>query len=286
MSPVTIKQLLEAGVHFGHQTRRWNPKMARYIFCERNGIYILNLEKTLLCLEDACEFLTNIAEDGKNVLFVGTKKQAQAIVETSAKKCGMPYVVNRWLGGMLTNFETVRKSINRMNEITQMEEDGSLKVLRKKEILRLLKERDKMSHILTGIKDMKKPPGAVFIVDIKKEEIALKEARKLRIPVIAIVDTIADPDMVDYPIPGNDDALRAITVICEAVASCVEAGVGAREKSRAKAQKSASHEETQDVSDTEGEQKGKRGRKKKEEHDPVAVTEADVPSTEQEIKAE
>lgn len=246
MANVTIKELLEAGVHFGHQTRRWNPKMARYIFGERNGIYIINLEKTLLCLEEACAFLERVAATGKEVLFVGTKKQAQSILQESAQQSAMPYVVNRWLGGMLTNYETVSKSITRMKEITTMDESGSLDILTKKERLTLLKDRDKMKRNLEGIKDMKNLPGAVFIVDTKKEDIALKEAKKLGIPVVAVVDTNGNPDDVDFPIPGNDDALRAIAVICRAVTMSVQQGrqewekcVRVEEKKRAEEAKAA-----------------------------------------------
>jgi len=230
LSNVTIKDLLECGVHFGHQTRRWNPKMAKFIFGDRNGIYIIDLEKTLLCLENACAYVEEVVAGGKDVLFVATKKQAQAIVRESAEKVDMPYAVNRWLGGMLTNFETVRKSIKKMNDITEMEETGSFKVLTKKEFLSLLKERDKMKKNLEGIKDMNNLPGAVFVVDPHKEHIAVREARKLNIPLIALIDTNCDPDLVDFPVPGNDDALRAISIIANAIASAVKTGKGERAK--------------------------------------------------------
>lgn len=245
MSNVTIKDLLECGVHFGHQTRRWNPKMAKFIFGDRNGIYIIDLEKTLLCLENACAFVEEVVAGGKDVLFVATKKQAQAIVKESSEKVEMPYAVNRWLGGMLTNFETVRKSITKMNEITEMEESGSFKVLTKKEFLGLLKERDKMKKNLEGIKDMNKLPGAVFVVDPHKEHIAVREARKLNIPVIALIDTNCDPDQVDFPVPGNDDALRSISIIANAIAHAVKVGKGEREKiqqKQAEAQAAAAKE--------------------------------------------
>lgn len=237
MANVTIKQLLEAGVHFGHQTRRWNPKMAEYIFGDRNGIHIINLEKTLLCLEDACSFIEEIADEGKEVLFVGTKRQAQAIMSDAADRAEMPYVVNRWLGGMLTNFETVSKSIVRMKTITDMEESGALSVYTKKEANGMLKDRDKMEKNLGGIKNMKRMPGAVFIVDSCREGIALREARKLNIPIIALVDTNADPEMIDFPIPGNDDALRSITLISDTISKAVIEGkkvLGARKAAEAK----------------------------------------------------
>jgi len=233
LSKVTIKDLLECGVHFGHQTRRWNPKMAKFIFGDRNGIYIIHLEKTLLCLENACKFVEDVVASGKDVLFVATKKQAQTIVKESAEKVDMPYAVNRWLGGMLTNFETVRKSILRMKEITEMEESGSFSVLTKKEFLSLLKERDKMKKNLEGIKDMRGVPGAVFVVDPHKEHIAIREARKLKIPIIALIDTNCDPDLIDYPIPGNDDALRSISIIANAIADTVQTTSQGREKVKA-----------------------------------------------------
>lgn len=249
MPKVTIKQLLECGVHFGHQTHRWNPKMARFIFGDRNGIYIIDLEKTVLCLEDACAFVTDVARSGKEVLFVGTKKQAQQIMQEAAGKSASPYVVNRWLGGMLTNFETVRRSISRMKEIDMMEETGSYKILTKKEIGQLLKERDKIKKNLEGIKDMNRLPGAVFVIDPKKEAIAVREARKLRIPVIALIDTNCDPDMVDFPVPGNDDALRSISIISNTIAAAITEGsqVGEKDKPR-RASKKTEAEEVEAVS--------------------------------------
>jgi small subunit ribosomal protein S2 len=233
LATVTIKDLLECGVHFGHQTRRWNPKMAKFIFGDRNGIYIIDLEKTLLCLENACAFVENVVASGKDVLFVATKKQAQAIVKECAEKVDMPYTVNRWLGGMLTNFETVRKSISRMKEITEMEESGSFNVLTKKEFLSLLKERDKMKKNLEGIKDMRGVPGAIFVVDPHKEHIAIREARKLKIPIIALIDTNCDPDLIDFPVPGNDDALRSISIVANAVADAIQKAQAGREKVKA-----------------------------------------------------
>ena len=274
---ITIKDLLEAGVHFGHQTRRWNPKMARYIFGERNGIYIINLEKSLLCLEDACAFLTDVAQSGKEVLFVGTKKQAQNIVQECAVKSGMPYVVQRWLGGMLTNYETVSKSILRMKEITDMEARGKFDLLTKKEISSLLKERDKMKKNLGGIQEMKSVPGAVIIVDTKKEEIALKEARKLKIPIVAVLDTNADPDEVDFPIPGNDDALRAISVVCTTLAEAIQEGRSEREKITAAAKKAAQAEETKAQSKEKQKGKDKAKAKPKAEEVVAPVESAPLP---------
>lgn len=230
MSNVNIKDLLECGVHFGHQTRRWNPKMAKFIFGDRNGIYIINLEKSLLCLENACNFVEDVVAEGKDILFVATKKQAQNIVKECAEKVDMPYVVNRWLGGMLTNFDTVRKSISRMKEITELEESGSFNVFTKKEFLCMLKERDKMKKNLEGIKDMRGVPGAVFVVDPQKEHIAVREARKLKIPVIALIDTNCDPDLIDFPIPGNDDALRSISIVVNAITDTIKKSQGLREK--------------------------------------------------------
>ena len=224
MQQVTLKQLLETGVHFGHQTRRWNPKMKRYIFGEKSGIYIINLELTLECLDRAFTFLKKVASEGREVLFVGTKKQAHEAVREAADQCGMPYVHYRWLGGMLTNFATVRKSIARLEWIDQMERDGNFKFITKKEVGQLVKEREKLIRNLTGIRKMKQLPGALFIVDTKKEEIALHEARILGIPTVALIDTNCDPELVDYPIPGNDDAIRAIKLFCDLVAQAVTEG--------------------------------------------------------------
>ena len=224
MQQVTLKQLLEAGVHFGHQTRRWNPKMQKYIFGEKNGIYIINLELTVECLARALAFLKKTAGEGREILFVATKKQAQDVVQEAAQKCEMPYVNNRWLGGMLTNFSTVRKSVARLDWIDQMEREGNFKFITKKEVSQLLKERDKLVRYLSGVRAMKKLPGAVFLIDTKKEEIALREARKLGIPTVAVIDTNCDPDFVDYPIPGNDDAIRAIKLFCDLVSENIQEG--------------------------------------------------------------
>lgn len=224
MSIVTMKQLLEAGVHFGHQTRRWNPKMKKYIFTERNGIYIIDLQKTIKKMEEAYEFVRQLAADGGKLLFVGTKKQAQESIEENAKRCGMFYVNQRWLGGMLTNFRTIRKRIDRLHELNKMEEEGIFDVLPKKEVLILKRERKRLEKFLGGIKDMKELPQAIFVVDPRKENIAVAEARKLEIPVIAIVDTNCDPDEIDYVIPGNDDAIRAVKLITEKMADAVLEG--------------------------------------------------------------
>ena len=224
MSPITIKQLLEAGVHFGHQTSRWNPKMKKYIFGERNGIYIINLELTLGCLEKALLFLKQTAAQGKDVLFVGTKKQAQIPLKDAAVACGMPYVNQRWLGGMLTNFETIRKSIKKLDMIDKMEQDGSFQFITKKEIGSLKKEREKLIKNLSGIREMRKVPGAVFVIDAELEKISIAEATRLGIPVVAVLDTNGNPDHIEYPLPGNDDAIKAIKLFCEAVSGAVAEG--------------------------------------------------------------
>jgi small subunit ribosomal protein S2 len=218
---ITMKELLEAGVHFGHRTHRWNPKMKRYIYGGRNGIYIIDLHQTLKLFEDARTFIQEIASTGDPILFVGTKKQAQESVETSAKQCGMYFVSQRWLGGMLTNYRTIQTRIDRLAELNKMEADGIFEALTKKEAAKLREQRDKLERYLGGIKNMPKMPGAIFIVDLKKERIALLEARKLDIPVVAIVDTNCDPDEVDYVIPGNDDAIRAIKLIAGKLAEAI-----------------------------------------------------------------
>ncbi len=224
MSVVSMKQLLEAGVHFGHQTRRWNPKMAEYIFTQRNGIYIIDLQKTVKKLDQAYNFIKEITEQGKSVLFVGTKKQAQESVKSEALKSGSFFVNARWLGGMLTNFSTIRKRVSRLNQLKAMEEDGTFELLPKKEVIKLRLEIEKLEKFLGGVKDMKELPGALFVVDPKKERIAVAEAKKLDIPVVAIVDTNCDPDAVDYVIPGNDDAIRAVKLISAAMAQAVIEG--------------------------------------------------------------
>ena len=221
MAVISMKQLLEAGVHFGHQTRRWNPKMAPYIFTERNGIYIIDLQKTVKKVEDAYQAIANIVKDGGEVLFVGTKKQAQDSIKEEAERCGMYYVNERWLGGMLTNFETIKTRIKKLAEIDAMIEDGTMDVLPKKEVAKLMKEKEKLDKNIGGIKEMKKIPDVMFIVDPRKEKIAVQEAHSLNIPIVAIVDTNCDPEEVDYVIPGNDDAIRAVKLIAGRMADAV-----------------------------------------------------------------
>jgi len=224
MSVVSMKQLLEAGVHFGHQTRRWNPKMAPYIYMERNGIYIIDLQKTVKKLEEAYNFVRDISASGGTVLFVGTKKQAQDAIREEAERVGMYFVNARWLGGMLTNFKTMRTRIDRLAQLRKMEEDGTFDMLPKKEIIKLTNEINKLEKYLGGVKTMKKLPAAIFIIDPRKERNAIAEARKLHIPIIAIVDTNCDPDEIDYFIPGNDDAIRAIRLISSTMASAILEG--------------------------------------------------------------
>ena len=221
---ISMKQHLEAGVHFGHQTRRWNPKMAPYIFTERNGIYIIDLQKTVKKVEEAYYFVRDVVASGKSVLFVGTKKQAQDSIKEEAERVGMYYVNNRWLGGMLTNFQTIEKRIDRLAQINAMEEEGTFDLLPKKEVINLKNQRDKLEKNLGGIKDMKELPGVMFVVDPRKEKIAISEAKKLGIPVVAIVDTNCDPDEVDYVIPGNDDAIRAVKLIASTISNAIIEG--------------------------------------------------------------
>lgn len=230
MSVVSMKQLLEAGVHFGHQTRRWNPKMARFIFTERNGIYIIDLQKTVKKIEEAYDFVREVAETGKPILFVGTKKQAQDSIKEEAERSGMYFVNERWLGGMLTNHKTIKTRIDRLRKLEKMQEDGTFDVLPKKEVIKLMAEKEKLEKYLGGIKDMTELPGALFVVDPRKERIAIKEAQKLGIPVVGIVDTNCDPDELDFPIPGNDDAIRAVKLIAGAMSQAIiEAKQGAIE---------------------------------------------------------
>lgn len=237
MAVVSMKQLLEAGVHFGHQTRRWNPKMAEYIFTERNGIYIIDLQKTVKKLEEAYNFVRQLSEDGKPVLFVGTKKQAQESVKEEAERAGAYYVNARWLGGMLTNFRTIRRRIDRLKQLKTMEEDGTFDLLPKKEVVKLRLEIEKLEKFLGGIKDMRQIPGALFIVDPRKERIAVAEAKKLGIPIVAIVDTNCDPDEIDYVIPGNDDAIRAVKLISATMANAIAEGNEGRMGAAAAAEK-------------------------------------------------
>lgn len=224
MAAISMKQLLEAGVHFGHQTRRWNPKMKKYIFTERNGIYIIDLQKTVKKVEEAYNYVRELSANGGTLLFVGTKKQAQESVRDEAIRSGMFYVNQRWLGGTLTNFQTIRKRIERLKEIERMEEDGTFEVLPKKEVGELLKERDRLVKFLGGIKDMKKLPDAMFVIDPRKERIAIAEAHKLNIPIIGIVDTNCDPDEIDYVIPANDDAIRAVKLLTSKMADAILEG--------------------------------------------------------------
>jgi len=221
---VTMQQLLKAGVHFGHQKRRWNPKMNRYIFAERNGTYIIDLRQTARLLGETCSFLSEIVSKGEVVLFVGTKRQAVETISEEAERCGMFYVNERWLGGMLTNFDTIQKSINRLNDLERMEQEGVFELLPKKEVIDLNRKKARLMRNLSGIRKMKKLPGAVIVIDTIKEKIAVAEAAKLSIPSIAIVDTRCDPDEIDYPIPGNDDAIRSIKLICEKLADAIIEG--------------------------------------------------------------
>lgn len=242
MAVVSMKQLLEAGVHFGHQTRRWNPKMATYIYTERNGIYIIDLQKTVKKLEEAYNFVRSLGEKGETILFVGTKKQAADAVKEEASRVGMYYVNARWLGGMLTNFKTMRTRIDRLAQLKKMQEDGTFDMLPKKEVMKLLGEMEKLEKYLGGVKEMKKLPGALFVVDPRKEHNAIAEARKLHIPIVAIVDTNCDPDEIDYVIPANDDAIRAIRLISSTMANAVQEG-----RQGVDAEEAASEEEAQKV---------------------------------------
>ena len=243
MAVVSMKQLLEAGVHFGHQTRRWNPKMAQYIFTERNGIYIIDLQKTVKKLEEAYNFVRDLSTEGKAVLFVGTKKQAQESVKDEAVRAGAYYVNARWLGGMLTNFRTIRRRIDRLRQLRTMEEDGTFDLLPKKEVVKLNLEIEKLEKFLGGIKEMKQLPGALFIVDPRKERIAVSEAQKLGIPIVAIVDTNCDPDEIDYVIPGNDDAIRAVKLISATMANAIIEGREGRMGAAAEEEKAEETEE-------------------------------------------
>jgi small subunit ribosomal protein S2 len=224
MSRVSLETLLAAGCHFGHLTRRWNPKMKEFIFMEKNGIHILDLKKTQEKIDSACEAIKKIVEEGEDVLFVGTKKQSKEIIKTEAQRCGMFYITDRWLGGMLTNFGTIRKSVKHMKNLEKMGSDGTYEKITKKEVLHIEREKGKMKKVLDGVEEMKKLPGAVFIIDTKKEQIAVNEARKLNIPIIAMVDTNADPTIIDYPIPANDDAARSISIISRTLADAIIEG--------------------------------------------------------------
>ncbi len=256
---ITMKQLLEAGVHFGHQTRKWNPKMKPYIFTARNGIYIIDLQQTVKMFNEAYDYVRDLVAQGKTLLFVGTKKQAQESVREEAERCGMPYVNQRWLGGMLTNFQTIRKSVEMIDRLDEMEKDGTFDKLTKKEVIKLKKKREKLLKVLGGVRDMKRLPDAVFIVDPSREEIAVREARKLEIPVIAIVDTNCDPDLIDIIIPGNDDAIRAIKLFVSRIADAVIEGKAEYESKMAAASEETAEEEVKfaliepEEEETEGE---------------------------------
>lgn len=250
MAVVSMKQLLEAGVHFGHQTRRWNPKMATYIFTERNGIYIIDLQKTVKKLDEAYMAVRDIAAEGGSILFVGTKKQAGDSIREEAERCGMHYVNARWLGGMLTNFKTIRRRINRLAQLRTMEEDGTFDLLPKKEVVKLNLEIERLEKFLGGIKNMEQLPSALFIVDPRKERIAVAEARRLGIPIIAIVDTNCDPDEIDYVIPGNDDAIRAVKLISGAMADAVIEGRQGQ-MGAAEAEAEAAEEASEETADAE-----------------------------------
>ena len=243
MSKELIQKLLEAGVHFGHQTKKWNPKMKPFIFGEKSGIYILDLEKTAACLEKACNFIRGVAAQGLPILFVGTKPQAQSIIETEAKRCGMYYANHRWLGGMLTNYETVRNSVRRYRSLLRMREDGTFEALTKKEVSGLEKEITKLEKNLGGVVDMNRLPGALYVIDAKKEDIAVKEANRLGIPVVAIVDTDSDPDLIQYPIPGNDDAIRSIKLLTGIVVESLLEGLQKVNRSGAAASQEAAEAE-------------------------------------------
>ncbi|MBQ1501624.1 MAG: 30S ribosomal protein S2 [Firmicutes bacterium] len=248
MSVISMKQLLEAGVHFGHQTRRWNPKMGKYIFTERNGIYIIDLQKTVHKVDEAYEFVKGVAASGKSVLFVGTKKQAQDSIKEEALRCGQFYVNERWPGGMLTNYKTIQERIKFLRELEQMEEDGTFEVLPKKEVAQLKGKKEKLERFLGGIKDMDNLPGAMFVVDPRKERIAVAEARLLHIPIVGIVDTNCDPDEIDYVIPGNDDAIRAVKLLSSKMADAIiegRQGADAAAAEQAQAEEVAAAEETQ-----------------------------------------
>ncbi len=254
MSVVSMKQLLEAGVHFGHQTRRWNPKMSRYIFTERNGIYIIDLQKTVKELEKAYNFVNKLVADGGEILFVGTKKQAGESIKEEAIRCNMHYVNARWLGGMMTNFKTIRTRIDRLEQLNKMKEDGTFDLLPKKEVMKLNLEIEKLEKFLGGIKNMNKLPAALFIIDPKKERIAVAEAKKLGIPIVAIVDTNCDPDEIDYVIPGNDDAIRAVKLISSVMADAVLAAKQGAEGEEVMVEESAEAvvaEEAQEDNDRE-----------------------------------
>jgi small subunit ribosomal protein S2 len=264
LAAIAMKDLLEAGVHFGHQTKRWNPKMKAYIFGERNGIYILDLGKTVKLFREAEEFVSKLAAEGRTILFVGTKRQAQDVIAEEATRCGMYYVNERWLGGLLTNFSTIQRSLARLRDLEAMETDGRYESLSKKEIAQIEKEKRKLQKNLEGIRHMSRLPDALFVVDTRKEKIAVDEARKLKIPVIGVVDTNCDPDEVDYVIPGNDDALRAIRLFASKIADAVSSGRGVRESAQA------------DDGGDEGDDRGRRARPVRQARPEQATSPASV----------
>ena len=265
MAVVAMKQLLEAGVHFGHQTRRWDPKMAEYIFQARNGIHIIDLQKTSKKLDEAYAFIKEQAEEGKTVLFVGTKKQAQECMKEAALKCGMFYVDQRWLGGMLTNFDTIQKRIQRLKDLETMQEDGTFDVLPKKEVILLKKEMEKLEKNLGGIKEMNELPGVIFLVDPKKERIAILEAKKLGIPVVGLVDTNCNPEELDYPIPGNDDAIRAVKLIADVMANAVIEGRQGESFEEVSEEQVANEEEATSIEEVVAEEETETTEKSEEE---------------------
>lgn len=268
MASLTLSDLLEAGTHFGHQTKRWNPKMRRFILCPRNGIYIVDLNRTLQCLDQFISHIKRDVEEGGKVLFVGTKKQVKDSIREEAQRCGMPYVTERWLGGMLTNFKTIRQSVAKLEKIEAMETDGTMEALPKKEVLSLMKKKEKLLNVLSGIRHMRRHPTTVFAVDVIKEHIAVAEAKVLGIPIGAIVDTNCDPDEIDFPIPGNDDAIKSVRVITRAVADAVlesrkDAGVSEEELAAAKSESAvkAEAEATEEAGEEEEEEKPKAKRR-------------------------
>lgn len=276
MSVIPMKSLLEAGVHFGHQTRRWNPKMKKFIFTERNGIYIIDLQKTVKKIDEAYEVVRQVAADGGNILFVGTKKQAQDAIEFEAKRADQYYVSQRWLGGMLTNYETIKKSINRLEEIERMSEDGTFDLLPKKEVIGLERELEKLNKYLSGIKDMPGIPDLMFVVDPKNEYIAVREARRLGVPIVGIVDTNTDPDDVDYPIPGNDDAIRAVKLITAAMADAIIEGRQGESLSVEEEMKSSDEVEENEEMTQEQDEEVKDDEVMTEEQDEKEVIEEEV----------
>jgi len=277
----SIEDLLKAGVHFGHLTSRWNPKMRDHIFMERNGIHIININHAQGYLDEAADAVARFAKRGKIVLFAGTKKQGRAVIREQAEACGSPYVVERWLGGTLTNFQTIRKSIRRMEELVKMEEDGTLEQLKKKERLMRAREREKLQTVLSGIKDMSRLPGAIFIVDINREHIAVKEAQKLGIPIIAIVDSNCDPDVVDYPIPANDDAVKSIELIASVISQAIQEGEKQRSVAEAEA-RAEKEKKAQDTAEPKKETKRKRRKKTEASADVLSADASDSDDSEEE----